>query len=832
MSVASTAQQLDFDGNRSVALMNESAIPDSFSINFWLKPNAPQSSGTILSQDNGQSNIGISINGDRNLLLEFNHQQLLSYTKLPTNEWHHISVRYDNNLLSLLIDGVVDNSKKLTSATILSGRISLGAKVDLSGQTSNNLRASVDELQIWDTALSIDQQRYLMNQEISHIGNSTIGKITNNTTKNELASVMWSSLRFYYTMEQYNGQLIDKSTYVHNAAINFPSSSQTAPLPYSTAIGGAWEMPETWANGNVMQLPNSVSIVDNRTLVNWNVVQSNGNLISLGNRILLGLLVNSGQFTMANDTKLLVTHYLKLNGKIDLQGKSQLVQNTNSELDPTSNGILERDQKGTSNVYNYNYWCSPVGAVNDSINNADHTAATVLRDGTNPENPQEILWTAGLDGSFTSPITLSSYWIFKFQNVTPFYSNWSALGQNGTLKAGEGFTLKGDNAPLETQNFVFIGKPNNGDITSPIAAGNLNLTGNPYPSALDVDQFLHDNMDSTGGTIYLWEHSNINNSHYLIDYQGGYAARTLVGGVPAISQTASVPKIPGKYIPVGQGFFIKGGNVGGMIKFNNGQRAFIKETNASSSAMFRTPSSAGPSYIFDNTEDQISNDDFAKIRIGFNTSDNHHRSILLGFMNQYATDGLDQGYDAQLIDYQVSDMYFTLSSNRLVIQGVGNFSDDKIYNLGVTMESEGTINIVFDGTENFPADVPLFIYDNLTSQYHDLRSGPLTVTLTSGTFDDRFSLRFSNPALAIAQYASDDNLIQCLSRSKELRISAINREIYSATIFNNLGQEVMKLEVDDLITQKTFPLTDLGSGVYIVTVKGRNLSSSKKIVLQ
>ena len=64
---------------------------------------------------------------------------------------------------------------------------------------------------------------------------------------------------------------------------------------------------------------------------------------------------NSGQ-------GLWITHYLKLDGFIDLVGKSQLLQKKynstqigESVLDVTSSGYIERDQKGQPNKFNYNY---------------------------------------------------------------------------------------------------------------------------------------------------------------------------------------------------------------------------------------------------------------------------------------------------------------------------------------------------------------------------------------------------------------------------------------------------------------------------------------------
>ena len=60
------------------------------------------------------------------------------------------------------------------------------------------------------------------------------------------------------------------------------------------------------------------------------------------------------------------------------------------------------------------------------------------------------------------------------------------------------------------------------------------LTGNPFPSAIDGDQFLFDNQDSTDKTLYFWEHWS-DNTHQWALYQGGYAIRKGNNGVPALS---------------------------------------------------------------------------------------------------------------------------------------------------------------------------------------------------------------------------------------------------------------------------------------------------------
>ena len=82
-----------------------------------------------------------------------------------------------------------------------------------------------------------------------------------------------------------------------------------------------------------------------------------------------------------NGQGLWITHYLKLDGFIDLVGESQLVQKryntvqvSESVFEEASSGYIKRDQQGQKNSFNYNYWSSPVtirGAANNSPYNLE-----------------------------------------------------------------------------------------------------------------------------------------------------------------------------------------------------------------------------------------------------------------------------------------------------------------------------------------------------------------------------------------------------------------------------------------------------------------------------
>ena len=326
---------------------------------------------------------------------------------IPLNEWHHIAATHDfsENMTILYIDGIhvydsddffADKGFAHDPMNVPSdAHFMIGAAEHKRRQ--QKLGGSVDEVRVWDVALSGDQLRYIMNQEIEQNGIFADGKVLpSNTTKNEIVTIPWNNLIAYYPMDtMVFGSVKDESNSGNDASmINYDLlDEETAPLPYKSTQNGSWDDNNTWENGDVQYLPGVVSYLyaseldaDKETM-DYNIVQIDHNVTldnsttniptyKNGNRTVLGLDVSgSGDLQIDGNTlantgyALTVSHYLNLDGTIDLEGESQLIQTTDSDLDPTSNGTLERDQQGNANAYLYNYWSSPVGFSNNTTNN-------------------------------------------------------------------------------------------------------------------------------------------------------------------------------------------------------------------------------------------------------------------------------------------------------------------------------------------------------------------------------------------------------------------------------------------------------------------------------
>ncbi len=840
-------RSIDFDGvDDYLDAGNVLNLGNNFTVSAWIKRSGANQS--IVSKRNAgfTSGYDLRINNAGRVEMSWMNgtlQTITSTVSIPTNVWHNVAVTFDGTTARLYIDGVLNVSQALSTVPDTNESFLIAAAGGTS--TTSFFDGTIDEVRVFGTALSAAQLRYIMNQEVRQHSDGTVNGsiVPQSITSNDIKTVAWSQLRAYYPMSTYTyTNAKDESVNGYTASLRNLTTVdyQTAPLPYVSNADGNWNTAGTWKNSSTQDLPYALSIVDGATRVTWNIVDIDHNVVSTGNKDVLSLDLASGKtLTASNDTRIGVSHYLLLNGKLDLVGKSQLVQSQNSDLAITSSGSIERDQQGSNNVYNYNYWSSPVGATSTTANNTDYTISGVLRDGTDENNPLAINWTSGYNGAAGTPITLSSSWIYKFGNLSNDYANWQYVGQDGTMRAAEGFTMKGSGAG-SSQNYVFTGKPNNGLIELPIAASNLNLCGNPYPSALDANTFITDNLGVLDGTLYFWIHYSTNNTHNLADYQGGYAARTLVGGTnavspPGVSGLGSNSRVPQRYIPVGQAFFVTANSTGGTITFNNNQRAYVKEDNSQSGVMFRSGNSAAAS-LDDLSETNVQEDNFPTVRIGFTMPNDYHRGLLLGFMGANATDGIDVGYDAVLFDELPYDMYFVNGENRLVISGEGDLDVSRNYPLGVKVSEKGFVKFSLDEMLHFPTAMNCFLYDAYLGIYHNLSQSEYELTLPEGVYNQRFYIRFSTAnTLGTADVPTTATTgIRYESSKHELVIEpAPSTTVTSALLFNMLGQQIANWELEKMGQEMIrIPITKATSGTYIVKLLTSMGPVSRKIVIQ
>lgn len=825
----------------------------------WVKLDDTFDSGEIM----GQRNFRLYVDSAQRLkgFIRTNVGAISSVTTpnalspiLVKNRWYHVALIYNGatDLFSLCLNGVEVLQMVGLTGNFLHDGNGWNANYDFeigrnTYNANNYFEGDIYETRVYDKALTAAQVQEQIYQEIVDNGGVVRGTIIPEDITN--GTLDWSNLQLYYKMDLVapDGTTPDNSSMGRFGMTNNMTTSQeqSAPLPYVANNSGSWTDIASWQYGDkwdITNLPNE----------DWAIIhiKNGAKITTINSHTHLGLLLDSGtELEIQNNQLLSNTNYLKIDGLIDLVGESQLIQTMSSLLDVTSAGALEREQKGKADLYSYNYWSSPVSPQNSIANNTDYTVSNVLFDGTDVNNLLPITFVGGYDGANTTPITLSSFWMYKYVNQPNNYINWTQVGASGNIKVGEGYTQKGSGTTALSQNYAFVGKPNNGTITLNVDADNLYLVGNPYSSAIDANQFIIDNgsaLEITGdfsgsgtttGALYFWEHWG-GGSHNLLDYQGGYATYNLAGATyaipdPGVSDIGSGSVLPQRYIPVGQGFMVQGGVSGGSIEFNNGQRVFERELDGNSIFVSRNTS--------DNTTPRLAqisllqtDDGIKRMYFSVTTPQGPKRQLLLALKEGLSLD-VDYGYDAKLIDKQdVSDCAWYLNEDKYVIQSIGEIDSDVELPMYIKANNDGVFEISLTDRNEELSDLTVYFVDKYNDTSDLLLMGGLhQFSVSEGVYDDRFYLKFKNDRKSSIELEQSTS-VYYISNSQEIVIE--DTQEFSAeniVLYNILGQEVQRFTKKyEGVGRITLPVS-VQTGVYLIKfLKNQSTEISEKIIIK
>ncbi|XCF07005.1 T9SS type A sorting domain-containing protein [Tamlana crocina] len=532
--------------------------------------------------------------------------------------------------------------------------------------------------------------------------------------------------------------------------------------------------------------------------------------------------IENGATLIVEDGILLETENainINTNGMIDLNGEAQLIQNHTGTSSNSGDGFLLQRQQGTTNLYNYNYWSAPV-------NRNGFWQIGYLEDNNGVMN-----FTSALNANpSTSPITISNQWLYSFNGTANNYYQWNQLSTTSNILPATGYTMKGSGAATSIQGYVFRGTPNSGNYTYNISANTEFLTGNPYPSAIDAYQFIFDNLFVIDGGLHFWESFTTNNSHYLKDYQGGYSTLTLLLSLPATADASGLTSgngssskpAPTRYIPPGQGFFIKT-FLGGTLEFNNAQRSFERES-LNETVFYRQQNNT--------SKQEEKPDQRPKIWFAFETPNQLIKTIGLGY-DERTTYGYDQGFEAKLYDDFNNITYWHLQDGKkLMIQGLPELNQKDILQLGMDISNSGTYKLSISNTENIPDDLPIFLVDYAENKYYNLKTGGVPLYLSKGSEQNRFAIVFQDEALLdLNKIEAKNNFISYKPDTEILQFHSEEpiENIESFSIYNIVGQEALKINAP---SNRFINLSNFNDGVYFlqVSLKSKNKTGRIKFV--
>ncbi|KAA5823637.1 T9SS type A sorting domain-containing protein [Algibacter amylolyticus] len=561
------------------------------------------------------------------------------------------------------------------------------------------------------------------------------------------------------------------------------------------------------------------------------------------------LYVDDNSFLYAKDIVVFVNNDIRLEtptSNLYFRGDAQLVQN--NDIKNSDAGALSIYQNQTTGVYEYNYFCSPVGAPVDGTikTNVPFNGSTIYdpADETDIENVTSTPYgfIPAYEGTATA---LSSHWMYTIRDGEGYW-NWKQILNTGDAETGYGFSLKG--SPNPNNMLDFRGRPNNGTITvscvfdgtddQPSGTPNtvVTLTGNPYPSALDLKLFLTDgfgltdsfgNSVATGtnnrnvlsGEIFFWE-QKVKNSHYLAAYEGGYgvyspgdpndlydngsytvatfenyndADGSTNGSTSGVS-TDYDANFSRRYAAIGQGFVIQsaaqasaGASSGGDATFTNGMRLFLPEdsTPTGNGAIFAKSSNKKNKSVSNVVVMSHNGVDYKsifenptiipEIKLHSHINKTFYKENVIAFREGTPNNEVfNKFFDAQNINDLADDVYLFSSEKELVLKSI-KYNENTRLPLGIkTATSNTVIDITIHELKDMPNGVNVYIYDNETDTYTDIINNKFNVTLDKGVYNNRFEVTFTKTDTSLSTTENTLDSFKVFQNNTISEISIIN----------------------------------------------------------
>ena len=465
------------------------------------------------------------------------------------------------------------------------------------------------------------------------------------------------------------------------------------------------------------------------------------------------LTVSSGSFTLNNNANLMQSSTVTNSGNIILKRNSS---------------ALKRQD--------YTLWSSPLTAV-AGVQTLNNFSPLTLLNRFYEYNPSNNLYVSVVPTS-TWFSTAKSY-LIRMPNNHPTYAQvW-----NGT----------------------FNGVPNNGNQTYTMASG-FNAVGNPYPSRLNVHNFIDGNTN-IDGSLYFWRKTNDDTQpSYATLTKMAYVANGALGGDTGTGYF-SLGNESNWVVNIGQGFIVNAYSATNL-NFNNSMRRSLN-----SAQFFRSSDSNAT----------ISETNLYWLNLNVGTA---YSQMAVGYTAD-ATLAFDRGIDGKNIN---PEFYLTslIGSEEYTIQGRPEFTNTDVVPLSFKVIASGTYSISLNNTTGLfiGGAQPIYLKDNITNTYHDLNTGNYSFVSDAGTFTNRFEIVYQS---ALGVENPNLNNVVVYNQNNEVIINSGNVIMDSVKIFDIRGRLLMsKSDINATETRLNVGKTNQVLIVQITSIDG--IKVTRKVI--
>lgn len=425
-----------------------------------------------------------------------------------------------------------------------------------------------------------------------------------------------------------------------------------------------------------------------------------------------------------------------------------------------------------------------------------------------------IYWSAPTENfSISSIPTNNRYeWNTLYANANGTQGNW-VLPSTATMTKGRGYIARASNGASTPMSLpaTFVGKPNNGQFTYPIYRGNYtgpdydadlanpnnvlttalddnwNLVGNPYPSAIDAEEFLVQNQTKIVGSVWIWKHgldptSSTNPFYANFNYNYSSSDYIKYNGLGSTE-----PDTFAGQIASGQGFMVNmldSAASGSTISFTNDMRSGVSNASYNNGDFFKNSNSS---------VGMVEEKHRIWLDIINNTSGQMDRT-LLGYSSNSTMDK-DNLYDCVFRARSEVSMYSLINNEPFIIQGRAlPFEETDVVPMGIRITAQGAHTIAIKKVDGLFSQQDVYLEDRLLNITHNLKQAPYVFTAAVGTFDDRFVIKYTNSTLANTNFDLVNSNVQVASKDKQISIRSAYQKMTAVVVYDILGREIVKKE--------------------------------------
>ena len=376
----------------------------------------------------------------------------------------------------------------------------------------------------------------------------------------------------------------------------------------------------------------------------------------------------------------------------------------------------------------------------------------------------------------------------RFQEFGHGWESPAAL--SSSLVPGKGYSV---NIP-GSRTVDFSGTLNNGTITvtglsrGPVAESGWHLLGNPYPAPIDWD-----NVSRPAGVmnaVYTFRSSSA--------YNGSYAS--YVNGVGSLT---------GGVIPAMQAFFVRAASSVASFSF----------TNAARLTTYQNPS------FYRTTE--------TRPLLQLSASKGQQQDEAYVYLEQGATAGLDDNFDAFSLPMGAVRLYTLVGSDALSINGLGYATTPQ----QIPLQVEGPAGAYQLKVEQLLNQMQVQLEDKQLSTFQTLT--PATVysfTHVGGSSANRFVLHLGARISGVSQASKglEVNLFPNPSQGKfRLQLSDLNASKATLVITDLAGKIILQQELK-AANGNISELVDLkaAKGVYLLQIKADEQIITRKAIVE